>query len=76
MALTRRQTELLKFMEGLIDDNGEVIISLKELGRRMGWNSTNAAQNVVNSLILKGYVKKSPPKFACEPNVYQIIQRD
>jgi len=76
MTLSRKQTELLQFLQDSLDENGEVAISLREIGARMGWDTPNAAQNIVNALLLKGYIKRLPPKFSREPNVYQIIRRD
>lgn len=76
MALSRKQTELLQFLQDSLDENGEVALSLREIGARMGWDTPNAAQNIVNALLLKGYIKRLPPKFSREPNVYQIIRRD
>ncbi len=76
MALSRKQAELLRFLQDSLDENGEVAISLKEMGVRLGWDTPNAAQNIVNALLLKGYLKRLPPRFSREPNVYQIIRRD
>lgn len=74
--LTRRQAQVLKFLREHLDADGEVSMTIRAVSAGIGLNNPTGAQNILNSLILKGYLKKLAPKYSCEPNVYQIIQRD
>lgn len=74
--LTRRQEQVLKFLRSQLNEDGEVSITIRAVSQGIGLSNPTGAQNILNALILKGYLKKMAPKYSCEPNVYQIIQRD
>jgi repressor LexA len=55
--LSPRQSELLEFLRGYVDQNG-VVPSYRECGRALGIGSTNAVSDHIKALEKKGYIER------------------
>ena len=58
MALTRRQREILDFIQVFIDEHG-YSPSLEEIGARFGLSSVATVHKHVQHLVEKGYLRKA-----------------
>ncbi len=56
-ALTRRQREILEFIEEMITRFGKSP-TIREIGERFGISSTNGVRSHLEALMKKGYIKK------------------
>ena len=59
MYLTKRQKEVLDYVNRYVDDNGYAP-TLKEIGTQFGLSSPATAYNHIELLVQKGYLRKTP----------------
>ena len=59
MYLTKRQKEILDYVNRYVHDNGYAP-TLKEIGARFGLSSPATAYNHIELLVQKGYLRKTP----------------
>lgn len=68
-SLTKRQSEALQFIKSFVASNGYPP-TVREIGEKLGLQSSSTAFNLLEQLVKKGYVSKGPG-----PRMLRVIKK-